>query len=348
MSSSTLTLYENYYANAALVKADFEWENGSTDMISYKEGSSSEDTMAPGTIKGQPAFEDGVLEGIGLPPFKKWRREGGTMVAQSKNWSAIIPGGFRGAATPNKMNPISFDIGGYSALMGLVHVIVIPDKRITNCVTVTEEDIPLIEEGVQLLHTAFDLLVKGHADEIGSVRWQLSQADMVTMKDGSEKSTNITEEDFIDENRENFKNLRENTQQALQDMKMEVTCHGDTMSSIRKLHIHGFSSDYKTIAWQKMEEWAEQEFGLLKNTPINEILDMATSGKVKEMKDRVLMPPPQTTQTTQATQTTQTTQATQTTQTPHYWCEKEECLESTHAYTNQHDLDTHYHEEHDV
>jgi hypothetical protein len=85
-----------------------------------------------------------------------------------------------------------------------------------------------------------------------------------------------------------------------------------------------------------MEEWAEQEFGLLKNTPINEILDMATSGKVKEMKDRVLMPPPQTTQTTQATQT------------PHYWCEKEECLESTHAYTNQHDLDTHYHEEHEV
>jgi hypothetical protein len=279
-SSDTLAIYGKYYENLERVQVDHAWEKGESDVMVDNEGQG-----LPGTIKGKPAFEDGVLESLGLPSFKKWRREGGTMIAQSKNWTAIIPGGFRGADTPNKMNPISFDIGGYSALMGLVHVIVIPDQRITNCVTITEDELPLIQEGIQLLDTAFNLLVNGGPDEIGSVRWQLSQSGNVTMKDGTEKSMSVTGNDFIDECKGNWRRLVGDTQSCLDEMKMEVTCHGDSMSSIRKLHLHGFSSDYKTIAWSKMEEKSQSENLLPKNTPIEEVMDMATSGKVKTMKE---------------------------------------------------------------
>jgi hypothetical protein len=283
-SFAALSLYSNYYSDKERVMGDYAWSKGETDKMLDSEGQGF-----PGTIKGEPAFEDGVLESLGLPPFKCWRREGGTMVAQSKNWSAIIPGGFRGANTPNKMNPISFDIGGYSALMGLVHVIVIPDKRITNCVTVTKDEVPLIEEGIQLLYTAFNLLVHGGPDEIGSVRWQLAQKGNITMRDGSEKSMTVIEDDFIDECKDNWRKLVQDTETGLKDMKMDITCHGDSMSSIRKLHLHGFSSDYKTCAWQKMEEKAQEEHQLPKNTPIEEVLYMANSGKVDTMKKDALM-----------------------------------------------------------
>ena len=286
-SFAALSLYSKYYSDKDRVAIDHAWSSGETDTMLDRDGQG-----LPGTIKGKPAFEDGVLQSLGLPAFKTWRWEGGTMIAQSKNWSAIIPGGFRDAKTPNKMNPISFDIGGYSALMGLVHVIVIPDKRITNCVTVTKGDVPLIEEGIQLLYTAFNLLVNGGPEEIGSVRWQLAQRGNVTMKDGTEKSMEITAADFTEECQDNWRKLVDDTDMG-KEMKMEVTCHGDTMSSIRKLHLHGFSSDFKTCAWQKMEEKAQLEQQLPKNTPIEEVLYMANSGKVDAMKKDALMVKPQ-------------------------------------------------------
>ena len=289
MTDQITEVYAQYYAATEMVKADLAWRNGSSDVISVKRD--DEITYAPGTIKGKPAFEDGVLESLGMPPFKTWRREGGTLVAQSKNWSAIIPGGFRDGATPNKMNPISFECGGYSALMGLVHVIAIPNQRLTNCVQVMEGDVPLIMEGIELLQTAFDVLVKGGADEIGSVRWQLSQSGEIQMKDGSVTSAKVQSTDFIDGDK--FGRLLDpaSSQSEFDEMKMEVTVHADTMSSIRKLHLHGFSSDFKTVAYQKMEEKA-QESGLRKNTPIEEVIYMANSAKAKEMLDKVLMPPP--------------------------------------------------------
>jgi len=283
--------YTQYYAAHEMVKADLAWKNGTADEISVQKD--GETIYAPGTIKGKPAFEDGVLQSLGMPSFKTWRRNGGTLVAKSNNWSAIIPGGFRDGATQNKMNPISFECGGYSALMGLVHVIAIPNKRLTNCVQVMEADVPLIMEGIQLLETAFNLLVDGGADEIGSVRWQLSQNGQIKMKDGSETSAKVTALDFIDGKQ--FERLLDpiSSQSEIDGMKMEVTVHADTMSSIRKLHLHGFSADYKTVAYQKMEEKAQQEHGMRKNTPIEDVIHMANSGQAQEMLDKVLMPPPQ-------------------------------------------------------
>jgi len=294
MVKTVVETYEAYYANKTMVRADDAWSRGITNEMSItpEDGTTK---FSPGTIKGKPAFEDGVLESIGMPSFKTWRRLGGTMVAQSKNWTAIIPGGFRDGATPNKMNPISFEIGGYSALMGLIHIIAIPNQRLTNCVSVMEEDVPLIMEGIQLLDTAFTLLAEGGVDEVGSVRWQLSQMGTITMKDGSEKSARVTENDFTDDCKDNFRKLvrvaevnDDSFLQQTSNMKMEVTCHADTMSSIRKLHLHGFSSDYKTVAWSEMETKAQSETNQVKNTPIEQVIYMANSGKAREMRNIAL------------------------------------------------------------
>jgi len=282
-------VYTDYYSDPGAVMEDDRWSQNLSDTI----GTDDPEVFAAGTIKGRPAFEDGVLESIGLPAFKTWRHMGGTMVAKSDNWTAIIPGGFRDGATPNKMNPISFEIGEYSALMGLVHLIAIPNKRITNCVTVMEEDIPLITEGIQLLDTAFNLLVEGGSDEIGSVRWQLKQSGSIKMKDGRELGARITEADFTEDCRANFTELCKqggtDFEDKLSSMKMEVTCHADTMASIRKLHLHGFSADYKTVAWEKMEEKARAEHNQPKNTPIEQVIYMANSGEAREMRLDALM-----------------------------------------------------------
>ena len=286
MSQVTTELYRTYYAQGDVVLADRGWEDGDEDELFVAKDDAK--VYLPGTVKGKPVFEDGVLESIGQPPFKTWRRNGGTMVAQSKNWTSIIPGGFRGGNTPNKMNPISFDIGGYSALMGLVHVIVIPNKRITNCVTVMDKDVPLIMEGVQLLETSFNLLANGGADEIGSVRWQLSQSGSVTMSDGSEAPCQVTENDFIDECQGNFRRLLIDPTKAIDEMKMEVTFHGDAMSSIRKLHIHGFTADYKTVAYKAMEDKAQADHGQPKNTSLDDVLYMAQSGKGQALRDAAM------------------------------------------------------------
>jgi hypothetical protein len=290
-SAVTRKAYSNYYKDGGLVQADCDWASGVSDDIFTKDDSGQK-IPAPGTFKGKPVFEDGVLQSMGLPSYKTWRRHGGTMIAKSDNWTALIPGGFRNGQTPNKMNPISFDIGGYSALMGLVHIIAIPNQRIANCVNIVEDDIPLLEEGMTLLKTAFNLLADGGEDEIGSVRWLLSHDGTIKMNDGSEKSVKVVEDDFIPERRKLFRALQSNPQSAIDNMEMEVTCHADTMSSIRKLHLHGFSKDFKTMAWQKMEEKA-RESGYNKNTPISDVIAMAKSGETQRMKDSILMPPPQ-------------------------------------------------------
>ena len=81
--SDTFKVYEEYFGNPEVVKADLNWEKGTTDEIFIPKDGQKE--YVPGTVKGEPVFEDGVLESLGQPSFKTCRRNGGTMVAQSRN-----------------------------------------------------------------------------------------------------------------------------------------------------------------------------------------------------------------------------------------------------------------------
>lgn len=284
--SETRKIYSQYYQNDDLVKADHNWENGLTDEIFTMKD--NEKVYAQGTVKGKPVFEDGVLESLGQPSFKTMRWRGGTMISKTKNWTCIIPGGFRNAPTTNKMNPVRYEIGKLSALQGLLHMIAIPNQRITNCVTVEEKDLSLIEEGIKLLEITFFLLLHGGEDEIGSVRWQLNQNGDITMNDGSKHSQECSEIDFVEEDRELFTSLKQNQNSdefdtILKQLNLSVSCHGDTNASIRKLHLHGYSSNLKTIAYEKMEEKAKLN-GSIKNIPIQHVIDMAKNGETSKLK----------------------------------------------------------------
>jgi hypothetical protein len=283
--SVTRKIYSDYYNNPDQVKADLNWQNGSTDEIFTIQD--NQKVFSSGTVKGKPVFEDGVLESLGQPSFKTMRWKGGTMVSKSKNWTCIIPGGFRNGPTQNKMNPVRYDIGGLSALQGLIHVIAIPNQRITNCVTVEEKDLNLINEGIQLIEITFFLLLHGGIDEIGSLRWQLNQWGEITMNDSTIHSLECTETDIVDEDRELFSNLKNTLHSNIDDfinqVELSVTCHGDTNASIRKLHLHGFSSNLKTIAYQKMEDKAKLN-GSQKNIPIQHVIDMAKNGETSRLK----------------------------------------------------------------
>jgi hypothetical protein len=74
-----------------LKRAVHEWEQGTTDTITYNDG--SEVVLVPGVAPGGP--------NVGKPVFQYKKEpfthitDGGLMVAESANCVAFIPGGFR-------------------------------------------------------------------------------------------------------------------------------------------------------------------------------------------------------------------------------------------------------------
>jgi len=284
-SSATHAVYKNYYSNKDLVEADHKWESGEADSIFT--GPPDDRKPAPGTIKGKPAFQDGVLESIGQPSLKTPFTKGGTMMMRNENWIAVIPGGFRDAPTPNKMNPVKYSIGGETARMSPLHFLLIPERRITNCVTLTEEDIPLIKEGVTFGEKIYKILLNGLADEFGSLRWEFNQRGEIKMKDGTMKDISLNEDDFIDECKPHFHAFKKDPQAFIDDPCLDITFHGDKAASIRKLHMHFFDPRLKTVAFQKQEETALSK-GYPKNIPYEEVINMAMSGKTQRMKDEAL------------------------------------------------------------
>lgn len=284
-SSATYDVYENYYKNPGLVEADFRWESGWCDGIFF--GPPNDLKPAYGTIKGRPAFQDGVLESIGQPALKTSFKDGGTMITRTDNWIAVIPGGFRDAPTPNKMNPVKYSIGGEVARMSPLHFLLIPEKKITNCVTLTADDIPLIKEGLTFGEKVYNILLNGLADKVGSLRWEFNQRGEIEMKDGTMKDIELNEDDFIDECKAHFRAFKKDPQSFIDDPCLDVTFHGDKAASIRKLHMHFFDPRLKTVAFQKQEETARSK-GYPKNIPYEEVVNMAMSGKTQSMKNEAL------------------------------------------------------------
>jgi hypothetical protein len=53
------------------------------------------------------------------------------------------------------------------------------------------------------------------------------------------------------------------------------------------LHGHGYVGNLLTLAHDKMEEEAKAS-GTVKNTPVDEVVEMINSGVVKKMKDDLM------------------------------------------------------------
>merc|ERR1712196_217505 len=88
------------------------------------------------------------------------------------------PAGFRLAKTPKTMNPVRMEIGGHSALMSLIHVLVIPTldgERRYNCTALHPSDGEMLHKMRTLGREVVERLLNEGPDTVGSLAWQLQQ-----------------------------------------------------------------------------------------------------------------------------------------------------------------------------
>lgn len=237
-----------------------KWQKGETDTLMIDETTPADGTMPGGNNLGKPLFQ--------FLPVNKTTSEGGTMIYQSDNCISFIPAGFRNAETVNKMNPVREEIGGLSTLQSLVHILTIPkNKRIYNAVSLTKEDIPLLEEMKVCGEKAVNILTTGDENMIGSLKWQLNQKGNITMSDGTivSQEFNLTT-DLSSECESSMNSFMEEDEPHI-----EHTFHAYPSASIGWLHLHSFLGDMKTSAYDTMEYEAIQK-GYTKNIDYSSVL----------------------------------------------------------------------------
>ena len=102
---------------------------------------------------------------MGKPVFQflpvKSLNYGGTMVMESQNCQLLFLLDLEKGPTTNTMNPVRYEIGGLSALMSILHVIVIPkETRIYNATTLNSSHSDLLIEMRQLGQDAITKLIR--------------------------------------------------------------------------------------------------------------------------------------------------------------------------------------------
>jgi hypothetical protein len=135
MSQQDYTTARNQFRKNTDQKEEIEaWENGLLDSFR-------------GDIKGIiPSMGKSVFQMCFDPDNTKF--EFTTLLEETDEYIVIVPAGYRSdrAPTYKTTNPPMSRIGGNSALMSLVHVLVIPKRRIYNALTLWKKDIPLVKK----------------------------------------------------------------------------------------------------------------------------------------------------------------------------------------------------------
>ncbi len=278
-NSKTIDTYESFYNDGDRARSFLKWEKKESDEIRMSDGS------VPGGVlpNGKTLFE--VLD------TGKKMEDGGTLITETEHFNIIIPGGYKDYDTFNGSNPIKYSLGGMRALMSLVHLIAVPKKgspiRICNAVTMDSlEHGWLISEMEQGLVRGILKLIDGGTNIPYSVRWHLVQNKMIQMSDGSEHSTQITEQDMSESCRDSFNGLfdgriAEVLEVAKNDIKFSF--HLEDVCSIMNIHCHGYCGNLLTLAHDIMEEDAKAK-GTIKNTSSDTVKMMINSGISKKLK----------------------------------------------------------------
>ena len=252
-------LEQFHSASDTLKDAIHQWETGLTDTITYEQEGKL--VLAPGTCPGGPNAGKPFFQFL---PLKKSFEEGGTMVCESENCISFIPAGYRGADTPNTMNPVREEIAGTTALMSLVHVLTIPkDIRIYNAATLRPEHLPLLKEMEDLGKKAVDILMTAGPTQLGSLGWVYQQRGTLEMKDGSIKSVEVVPTDLEYNCRNNFK-------KSLPKYDTNHSFHMFPAASIGYLHLHSYVDQLRTTAYGTMERECRAK-GYIKNTPLSHV-----------------------------------------------------------------------------
>ena len=306
-----------YFDNRLISDTVEDWQNLKTDSMIIKEDKNddvdeeeedhdkkvmSSTSVVHGTlnvpgnnhIHAKPAFQ------FLMKKLHTLRNAGGSMIKESTNCIAIIPAGFRGGETINTLNPVREDIGGLSALMSVLHILVLPKSiRRYHATTLRYEDIPLLEEMKLLGTAAVHELIDEEMDAIGSLSWQLKQDNDIKMKDGTSKSAKIIETDIAPSCRAFFNEIESSLSEAkgsepfaiLQkeckhSSNLSVSFHITPHCSVGWLHMHIYSNKLLTTAHDHMESAAvgktvsnipkNMPYSVIKNN-LNEVLKLQES-----------------------------------------------------------------------
>lgn len=260
--------YKTYYSDSRTkfqqdseaVNLSKEWmESGGDEKPMLRRDGSSLPGVMP---SGKPVFEafwNGITKSIVDP-------NGGTLLHEDDECVVIIPAGFRKAPTWNTMNPYRYEIGGESTLQSLLHILVLPKKRIDSPLSLQKEHIPLLEKMRETGRKVMKELYEGGASKVGSLDWALSQNKVVKVGD-VQMSTRVKPEDLSEDR------IKCEPHDIVEQMKtVRESLHVDTFS-VRYLHLHIYSDEWKTIAYDKMEESAKEK-GQMKNVPLDAVLEV--------------------------------------------------------------------------
>ena len=267
-ATGRMDTYKTYYRDAKNsfhqkedeVKVCKEWmeEGGDAKPMLLPDGTPLQGVMP----SGKPVFEafyNSINKCIEDP-------NGGTRLIETDDCIVIIPAGFRKAKTWNTMNPCRYEIGGESTLQSLLHVLVIPKVRIDSPLSLQKEHIPLLNKMRETGRVALEILYEGNYKSVGSLNWVLSQDDVIKLEDKM-ISTRVKPED-LSANREIP--LSMDTEGKMKTVKESF--HVDTFS-VRYLHLHVYSDEWRTVAYDKLESDAEA-VGKKKNIPLDAVLEV--------------------------------------------------------------------------
>jgi len=254
---------QTFYSDEEAFHLTKEWmdSGGDEKPMLRKDGTPLQGVMN----SGKPVFEafwNGITKSIVDP-------NGGTLLHEDDDCIVIIPAGFRKAPTWNTMNPYRYEIGGDSTLQSLLHVLVLPKVRIDSPLSLQKEHIPLLEKMRDVGRKVIRNLYEGSQSNVGTLDWVLSQNKIISV-DGVSMSTRIRKEDLSEDRIKCPPIVYPNISEQMKTVRESL--HVDTFS-VRYLHLHVYSDEWRTIAFDKMEESAKEK-GKVKNVPLDAVIDV--------------------------------------------------------------------------
>lgn len=218
----------NYSQQIVKWQSDIEkWERYETDTLP---------TDLVGVLpKGKPIYQL-LFERNNFP----------TLLEDCGTHIVIVPGGYKPStpyyeqlnSTINNVNPPSVRLGGSSSLMSLVHVLVIPKKRIYNAMTITDDDTQLIKDMRQSGIKWALRLANGNKNQKYSLKWLLSGKL-------SEDVYDINKYDMSFDLDTNIKNINKHFKQD----DIEVSFHMYPNNSVGWLHMHVWIPELATSGY---------------------------------------------------------------------------------------------------
>ena len=262
--------YHEYNQDEELKEMVEAWEN-ETNNVFFEHSGFKYDPKLGATMNGKPMFQF-LLEKKFIKPL-----------AQTEKHIAFIPAGFNKdkndklsegdklsvgeLASLKGINPVQHRLAGGSALMSLLHVLVIPKleyMRVFNAVTLPGKKYDF-DDAKQCGDQAIRKLKRGSASEVGSLAFWLQQEGTLKVRDDDLSVQKGTV-------------LPETARKHEMDIQHSFHVYGN--NSIGYLHMHVYDGNLLTKAYDEMK-------GDSKNTPVSVVQPWAEgmSQVLKEMQD---------------------------------------------------------------